>query len=325
MRRAVRRAVSVLVTALALLGAALARARETDVPFSPVFGDPRVGADFPERRGLTTAAEPRGEMDDMAAYARSAARDGDEDADADDSRGFDPAAVDPEVRRFYERTAEYRMAYRVRWHRGFRTGAALAAPLTTRIEQLNLPGPRDGEGEVRELRSRFAAIDPAADPRPGARAWVRTDGDSGEAVFVALYASHERDGERFVNIAAPLPGCNLSTVLRLSHLPVGGDERADGRTAERDDPRAGRTGVELTTDGDEPGLYLVTPLGAVALPMDQRFRVWPADVPGAPDAVDPRATLVATHEMWFRGRPFLTVEYAMWPEDEVVQDSTSTS
>ncbi len=144
---------------------------------------------------------------------------------------------------------------------------------------MNLPGP--GESGVRDLDSRFARVDPDADPRPGARAWVRTRADrearGGDAasrlepadrtaVFVAVYAHHERDSgdserdraTRYVNVAVPLPWSNLSTVLRP-------ENRGDG--------------LELTTldaAGDE-GLYLATPLGSVALPLDQRFRVRPAD------------------------------------------------
>jgi hypothetical protein len=86
--------------------------------------------------------------------------------------------------------------------------------------------------------------------------------------------------------------------------------------------------VELTTEArGDPGLYLVTPVGAFSLPMDQRFRVWPAESPDAPardrlerksdrsataaDAAAHAPTgIVATHEMWLRGRQFLTVRYA---------------
>lgn len=332
---------------LAFFGLALARARDRarDIPFSPVVGDRYVGPDFPERRGLTTGESPVGEMDDMAAFDRDPAA---------DRTGFDADAVDPAVRDFYERTSAYAMAYRTRWHRGFRLGAALAAPLTSRIEQLNLPGPADER--VHRLRSRFARLRPDADPREEPRAWVRTDPETAAAVFVALYASHvdrggdpgdagtvgSRDGdvpapERFVNIAAPLPATNLSTILRLRHLPATGDESGGRRGGESDGPRGdesgGRrgagtgdadTGVELTTwcDGD-PGLYLVTPLGTYELPLEQRFRVRAVDASAdvSPDPVDPRATLVASHEMWLLGRQFLTIEYAMWPD----QASTSTS
>ncbi|MGM0591258.1 MAG: hypothetical protein ACQETI_06460 [Halobacteriota archaeon] len=228
-----------------------------------------VGADYVERRNVGGDTHPVGEMDEFSAYARE---------------GFDTAAVHPEVRRFYERTSEYELTYRVRWHRGFRLGAAAASRLTSRIEQLNLPGP--GEEGKRSLRSRFVDIDPAADPRNEARAWIRTDPQTGEAVFVAVYANHRHDGERFVNIAVPLPWSNLSTVLRIEPFPTHHG-----------------TGARLTTCGaGDPGLYLRTPRGGFSLPMAQTFRVWPAETGDRP-------SLRGNHEMWVYGWQFLTIDY----------------
>ncbi|QLG29134.1 hypothetical protein HUG10_17060 [Halorarum halophilum] len=260
-----------------------------DVPLSPLTAGWRVGRNWPERAGVTTDTEPAGEtgdssrhsvvgeMDDLAAYARP---------------GFDPARVAPLVREFYERTAEFDMEYDVRWHAPFRLGAALASPLTARLRQLNLPGRSTTGGR---LHSRFVEVRPETDPRDGARAWVRTD-DEGRAVFVAVYASHVRDGERFVNIAVPLPFGNLSTVLRIDH-----HEDPDRRS-----PGDGGTGVRLHTDGSgDPGLYLRTPVGAFELPMDQAFTVGVA--PG-----DEGADLLAAHEMWLLGRQFLTVRYRLF-------------
>lgn len=284
-----------VVAVAAVLAARLRRAaaRARDVPLSPLTAGWRVGADSPERRGIVAEGEVAGEMDDMAAYA---------------GPEFDPEAVHPAVRAFYEHTADHELAYEASWHRPFRLGAALVGRVTSRVEQLNLPGP--GESGVRELRSRFARVDPAADSREGVRAWVRTRED-GKAVFVAVYAYHERVAEehpeneraerRYVNIAVPLPGSNLSTVPQPENLDGGG--------------------IELTTlDGtSDEGLYLVTPLGAIELPLDQRFRVWPADSSAhdAPvDVTDGDTDGVATHEMWAFGRRFLTVTYAARRIDE---------
>jgi hypothetical protein len=243
---------------------AVSRARA--IPFSPLTAKGRVGAEYLRRHDVATGESLSGEMDDMSEYAQP---------------DFDPDAIHPAVRRFYERTAEYNLTYRVTWHRGFRLGAALASRLTSRVEQLNLPGPwRSATGT---LTSRIVAIDADDDPRDGARAWIRTN-ESGAAVFVAIYASHVRDGTRYVNIAAPLPRSNLSTVLSVRKLERG------------DEP----PGVELTTmteTGDE-GLYFVTRLGSIALPIRQSFRVWPDE-----------DRIRARHEMWLFGRQFLTVDY----------------
>ncbi|NHX37117.1 MULTISPECIES: hypothetical protein [Halolamina] len=275
---------AVAAAALARLAVALRRSREQarDVPLSPVKAGQYVGPGFAEREGLTTGGEPAGEVADVAHFAGEA---------------FDPDRLDPEVRRFYERTADYGMRYRARWHRPFRTGAALASLLTGRIEQLNLPGP--GDESWHRLESRFLDVeepgavavgdDPTEPAREDVRAWVRTDPETGEAVFVALYATHHRDGEGFVNISVPIPGGGVDTVLRPENLEP---------DAERED----RTGIRLATDAvGDPGLYLRTPVGAFAVPGGQRFEVWPP--------VDDDEPLRATHEMWLLGRPFLTVEY----------------
>jgi hypothetical protein len=252
--------------------------RTRDVPLSPLVARTRVGPDYLQRNDVTVGVNLSGEMDDMEEFARP---------------DFVPDDIHPEVRRFYEHTIDYDIAYRVRWHHGFRVGAVLAARLTSRIEQLNLPGPWQSSGGT--LTSELVAIDPADDPRDGARAWIRTD-DSGTAVFVAIYASHVRDEIRYVNIAVPLPWSNLSTVLHVRALDAsGGNERGNGHGSEN-----GNAGIELTTEtetGDE-GLYLRTPFGALSLPMDQLFRVFP-DGDG----------IRAEHEMWVFGRQFLTIEY----------------
>lgn len=264
---------------LTLARDSLRRATESagDVPLSPLTAGWRVGSDWPERAGVTVGAAPVGEMDDLAAYARP---------------GFDPDRVAPLVRTFYERTAEFDAEYDVRWHAPFRLGAALVSPLTSTLRQLNLPG-RSATGG--RLHSRFAAVHPEADPREGARVWVRTD-DDGRAVFVAVYASHERDGERFVNVAVPLPLGNLSTVLRIDHLDA---------TEDRSELDDSGTGVRLHTDGrGDPGLYLRTPVGPVELPVDQAFTVRVA--PGREDA-----DLLASHGMRLLGRQFLTVNYRL--------------
>lgn len=268
-----------------LAGIAYSHGRAREIPFSPVTAGGYVGPDFPERASIADvdAPTPEGEMDDLDAFARP---------------DFDTERVHPRIRAFYEETGDFSMTYRVEWHRPFRTGAALASRATSRIEQLNLPPP--GDDTPRELESRFVALDPDADPRDGARAWVRTDAETGDTVFVALYAHHEGSAgsrtERFANIAAPLTGCNLSTILRLDSF----------------DTDAGGAGLRLTTRAPgDPGLYLVRDGTGFVLPMHQRFAVWPVDATGAPTVPGDDPELAATHEMWLLGSKFLTVRYGI--------------
>lgn len=264
------------VVGLAVGGAlGLARRRARGVPLSPLHGDGYVGPTWPERTGLR-GDRVSGEMDSLADYARP---------------GFDPDAVHPDVRALYERTASFEMTVAAEWHRPYALGARLASRWTSRVEQLNLPGP---DGDAKRVSSElFALAEPAAsaDPRDDPRLWVRTDGDTGEAVFVAIYASYVDSGERFVDIAVPLPGANLSTVLRMEH---------DG------------AGVALTTDCPDGGLYLHTGAGAFRLPADQRFRVSPVGDPNAPfsDDFGSDADVLAEQRISLFGLPLVTVRYA---------------
>ncbi|WP_227132506.1 hypothetical protein [Halorubellus salinus] len=316
-RRAVAGGVALAVgVALAAVGRRrMAAARVDDVPLARVRSRGRVGADFHERSGLA-GDRVGGELDDLDAFARD---------------GFDISRVAPAVRRFYERTSEYRMTVSAEWHRPFRAGAALAAPVTSAVEQLNLPGPRE-RGRVRVVESDLYAFDEDAaaaadvvDPREDTRFWIRTDVDTGEAVFVAVYGSHVHDGRRYVNVAVPLPGGTLSTVLEPRALAL----------ADRD-----AVGVDLTTRAPgHPGLFWSTRNADYRLPAHQRFRVWPADAgpesadrgigdraaPGVDRAAalpvdrgfggehgrdgDRADAVVATHEMCLWDRTFLTVRY----------------
>ncbi|MFC7176526.1 hypothetical protein [Halosegnis marinus] len=217
-------------------------------------------------------------MESLAAYARP---------------GFTPDGVHPDVRALYEHTSDFEMTLDATWHRPFRLGARLASRWTDRVEQLNLPGPGGDPKRLRSDLADLAAWAAREDPREEPRLWIRTDTRTDDGVFVAVYASHVRDGERFVNIAVPLPGANLATVLRMRH-------RGDG--------------IELTTDCPDGGLYLHTGAGAFALPASQRFLVLPGRDPAAPDppaGVDRYdADVLARQRIRLFGLPLVTVRYA---------------
>lgn len=281
-----------------LVGSA-GRRRVDDVPLPAVAARGRVGPNWARRRGLQGDPVP-GEIDSFRVY---------------DREGFDATRVHPEIGRFYERTGDYDLTYETRWHRGFRTGARLAARLTSRLEQLNLPG--DSDAGPKRLESRIAAIrstaeggDTIPEPLADSRVWTRTDPATGEAIFVAVYATHERDGVTYANVAVPLPWATLATVLRPEALEAGPDAAMARGGSDA-------TGVRFTTRGPgDGGLYLVTRPGGVRLPMTQSFRVWPAGAPGAPRGPTDDPDLVASHDMWVFGRRFLTIRYGIERRDE---------
>lgn len=230
---------------------------------------------WPERNGVR-GDRVSGEMDSLEDYARP---------------GFDPNTVHPDVRALYEQTATFEMTISATWHLPYSLGARLATRWTRRIEQLNLPVPG---GDSKRLSSDlFALAESAAstDPRDEPRLWIRTDDETGEGVFVAIYASYVEDDERFVNIAVPLPRTNLATILRIDHYGEG---------------------VALTTDCPNGGLYLHTSAGAFKLPASQEFRVSPAHDPAAParDVTRNGFDILADQRIYFLGLPLVTVRYA---------------
>ena len=253
---------AILAAVVGVVALTRAHTHARDVPLSPILGDGHIGSDWADRRDLR-GESVAGEMDSLDAY---------------ESESFDPDRVHPDVRALYEQTSEFEMRVDATWYRPFRLGARVASRLTSRVEQLNLPGPG---ADPKRVESDLATLaEPAAsrDPRDDPRLWVRAEPD-GTGVFTAIYASYERENDRRVDIAVPLPSANLSTVLAVAN----------------DD-----AGIELTTDCPDGGLYLTTPLGAVLLPADQWFRVQPS--PGETAAV-------ARQYIRLCGVPLVTIRY----------------
>jgi hypothetical protein len=199
--------------------------------------------------------------------------------------------VAPAVRRFYEDTGAHELIVRPRWRLGFRTGARVWAALARRIGQLQLPVVAESGREG--IASRIVALDAAANRRQAPRAWIRTYPD-GRALYVAAYATHRRDGRAYMNIAFPVPGGQMSSVLRM-----------DSR---------GRGVVVSTRCGGDCGIWLVLFGQPILLPLSETIEVWTIDDPDAPAALCAWArgyTTVARHELWLFGVHYLTLEYAM--------------
>jgi hypothetical protein len=97
-----------------------------------------------------------------------------------------------------------------------------------------------------------------------------------------------------MNIAFPLPGGHLSSVLRM--VPRG-------------------AGVSVSTRlGGDCGIWL-TVLGVpIRLPLSETIDVWTVDDPAAPAELRAWATgltTIARHDLWLFGIHYLTLEYAM--------------
>jgi hypothetical protein len=260
------------------------------IPFSRLHSAGRVGPTFYARSGAIPAgaAPPAGIVDDLQAYARA---------------DFDPAALHPAVRAFYEHTADFDLRVFPHWRRVFRPGARLVKAVNARLGQMNLP--LDAERREDVMLSRLVALDAARDGRPDARGWIRTYAQTGAPAYVAAYANHALGGQTYMNIAFPTPGGNVTSVLRIEALPAAGGHGVLLTTL----PAAGARGVRIPEGGDE-GVYFANALLPLRLPLDESIYVWPAQngVTRFPDTV-----VVARHDMWLLGARFLTLEYEIYP------------
>jgi YndJ-like protein len=288
--------------ALALAGAAATLARPRPQPLDAPAGRPhsalaaglRVGADFFARLGLETDREAHGLVDSLAELGHP---------------GFDTSRVAPAVAAFYERTDRHRLLVRPRWRAGFRTGARVWARIGRAMGQLQIPVAAE-RGDER-IACRVVALDDRADGRPGARAWVRTFAD-GRAMYAAAYATHRLGSTPYMNIAFPVPGGNLASILRMD--PITGDARGDAVVLTTRD-EAGQPG--------DAGIWLAVRIGRrmapLRLPMNEIIRVWAAGMPGVPAdlaawAAD-GASALARHELWLCSVRYLVLDYAIFPSD----------
>jgi hypothetical protein len=101
----------------------------------------------------------------------------------------------------------------------------------------------------------------------------------------------------YMNIAFPLPGGNLSSILHLAARPF---------------PEG--TGVVLSTlpaatAGGDQGVYYANRFLPVRLPVNESITVWPT---GENETATDGAVLKAKHEMWLFGINYLNLDYEIF-------------
>lgn len=260
------------------------------IPFSRLSARGRVGRDFFERNGLIDVrdAQPTGLVDDLQFYS---------------GPEFSATRLHPMIREFYERTADFELSVRPFWKPFMRPAAWIYHRyISSRLEQMNFPLQNKTTGNAREeMTSRILPIRDAADGRSGARAWVRHYNDSGKAIYAAAYASHRYLHRTFMNIAFPIPGGNITSVLRLDHLTEAGDAGGLALTS-RPHPDA---------PGDE-GVYFANRWWPLRLPINETIFVYARGMSGARDInCTDGGDLTARHRMWLFGVVFLELEYCI--------------
>jgi len=242
------------------------------------LGGGRIGADYFERRGLTDRnREARGLLDRMDVW---------------DCEGLRVEELDPSVRRFFEDTAAAALHVRPVWAWWARPCAAVMRWVADRVGQLALPrSPGSVTGRVVALQD---------DPRPGARAWVRTGTDG--AVLVSAYASHRYGGRVYQDVVLPLPIGNLTCTF----LP------------EQDHHELVLTSASSSRSQGDEGAWWVTRWFRLRLPLVEQVMLWPSSDEGPVQALDhgvPDAQLLARHRIWWWGLHVLRLDYAIRWED----------
>jgi hypothetical protein len=201
---------------------------------------------------------------------------------------FDPAAVDPRVREFYEHTTRFRLDIVPQWRLWVRPGYLLYRTLVARpLGQANVPmNQRDTQ---RGIRSRIDTITLPGEDVVAVRGWIRSFADTDEPIYVGIYTTYRHDGRGYVSVGFPVPQASFTATLLPRARPGGG--------------------LVLTSRSelDHPGHYLtyVDPatgdLTALAVHgFAEQLEVYVED-----------DELRAEHAFWVFGLPFLVLQYRM--------------
>ncbi|MET0740207.1 MAG: hypothetical protein ABWZ26_01475 [Candidatus Nanopelagicales bacterium] len=203
---------------------------------------------------------------------------------------FDPQAVDPRVREFYEHTTRYTLDIVPEWRLWVRPGYLIYRTLIARpLGQASVP--MNQREALRGIHSRIDTISPTVDEPVAVRGWIRSFADNDEPIYVGIYTTYRHRDRGYVSVGFPLPQSSFTATLL---------------------PRAFRAGgLTLTSraDDDQVGHYLtyIDPtngeLTALAVHgFGEHLDVFVDD-----------GELRATHAFWVFGLPFLVLHYRITP------------
>ncbi len=201
---------------------------------------------------------------------------------------FDPAAVDPRVREFYEHTTRFTLDIVPEWRLWVRPGYLLYRSLVARpLGQANVPmNQREAQ---RGVNSRIDTITPTDDNVVAVRSWIRSFADNDEPIYVGIYTTYRHEGRGYVSVGFPLPQASFTATLQPHNRPGGG------------------LVLDSRSDLDQPGHYLTY--------IDPETRDLTAlAVHGFAEQLDVFVEddeLRAEHAFWVFGFPFLVLHYRM--------------
>ena len=138
---------------------------------------------------------------------------------------FDPAAVDPLVREFYEHTTRFRLDIVPEWRLWVRPGYLLYRTLVARpLGQANVP--MNQRETQRGIRSRIDTITLPGEDAVAVRGWIRSFADTDEPIYVGIYTTYRHDDRGYVSVGFPVPQASFTATLAPRARP-GGGLRAD--------------------------------------------------------------------------------------------------
>jgi hypothetical protein len=201
---------------------------------------------------------------------------------------FDPSAVGPAVREFYEHTTRFSLDIVPAWRAWVRPGYLLYRTLVARpLGQANVP--MNQREAMRGIDSRIDTIDVDRDGVTDVRGWIRSYRATGDPIYVGIYTTYRDDARGYVSVGFPLPQASFTATL----VP---QARGEG-------------GLRLTSRSDlpHPGHYLTY--------VDPASRELTAlAVRGFAEELDvyvEGGELRADHAFWVFGLPFLVLHYGI--------------
>ena len=135
--------------------------------------------------------------------------------------GFDPAAVHPLVREFYEHTTRFTLDIVPEWRLWVRPGYLLYLTLLARpLGQASVP--MNQRAAHRGVRSRIDTVTSAPDAPAVIRGWIRSYADTGDPIYVGIYTTYRHEGMGYVSVGFPLPQASFTATLEPRARPGGG-------------------------------------------------------------------------------------------------------
>jgi hypothetical protein len=199
---------------------------------------------------------------------------------------FDPAAVHPLIREFYEHTSRFGLSIVPEWRPWMKPPYEVFKRLVAQpLGQAAIPS--NIEEAQRGMVSTIDTITLDGNEEIDIRGWIRTFADSGKPIYVGIYTSFRHEDRGYVSVGFPIPNANFTATLLARNA------------GERDFLLTSRTdlafpGHYLSSVDSERDALTVLKL----LHFQEQIYVYVAD-----------GELKTDHSFFLAGRRFLTLHY----------------